>query len=224
MYEKKKINISNILLFIAVIIIFIEFRYICELYCCNYFYKEDIAKLNEEIEDLKDKKYFLDEEFFIYDSDYHKVDEVDEEIKNEVESEAVVENVIDEEVEEILTVKDFSTGDRYTVNEIQKIDGISNEECGVTLFEDKTFQIYMGWGTWHIGYYEMDDEKLICYSNRLEWESGGTGYKETDVIFTFAIKEKNLLELTDIKFNVEDTEKLVFEDGIKVGYTYSMKD
>lgn len=113
----------------------------------------------------------------------------------------------------------------YTVNEIKSDEvGISNEYCGVQLLENNKFIINMGWGYWHKGNYEIKSSKLICKSTQLEWDGGaGAGNKPTDVIFTFEIINENKLKLDNIEINDTKNEKLVFEDGLKVGMTYSKK-
>lgn len=111
---------------------------------------------------------------------------------------------------------------KYTVNEVREDEaGVSNEECGVEIKEDKFFEIYMGWGSWHTGKYTIEDDKLICKSTVFEWESGGYGRKDTDVVFTFKIIDDNTLELESIELN--DKDGTVYEDGLEVGMTYSQK-
>ncbi|MBR2047750.1 MAG: hypothetical protein IJ960_04050 [Oscillospiraceae bacterium] len=112
----------------------------------------------------------------------------------------------------------------YTVNEVAADEaGVTNEECGVTLLEDGTFRIYMGWGAWHEGTYEIRVNTLICTSNTLAWDGGaGPGSRETDVVFTFAIRSENLLELTDITIHDENSDNLVYADGLRPGMTYSI--
>ena len=82
----------------------------------------------------------------------------------------------------------------------------------------------MGFGAWHSGKYEINNNKLICNSNLLESESGGYVKKSTNVIFTFNIINENKLELSDI--NIKDTknEKLIYPEGLTVGMTYSIKN
>ena len=112
----------------------------------------------------------------------------------------------------------------YTVNEIKLDDaGVSNEECGITLQENNEFQIYMGWGAWHSGKYEIENNTLICKSTLLEWESGEYGSRSTNVIFTFKIVDKSKLELSNIDINDSDNEKLVYKEGLTEGMTYSIK-
>lgn len=112
----------------------------------------------------------------------------------------------------------------YTVNEVKTDDvGVSNEECGVKLQENKYFEIYMGWGSWHSGKYEIQGNTLTCSSTAFEWESGGYGKEDTDVVFTFEIIDENTLKLTDIQINDQDNENLIYEDGLEIGMTYSQK-
>ena len=112
----------------------------------------------------------------------------------------------------------------YTVNQIAADEaGVSNEECGITLFADGSFQIYMGWGVWHEGSYALQDDRLICSSATLSWDGGGgPGSRDTDVTFTFLIREENLLELTDIQIRDTNTQNLIYTDGLTVGMTYSI--
>ena len=112
----------------------------------------------------------------------------------------------------------------YTVDQVKQDEvGISNEECGVELQENNKFQLYMEFGSWHSGKYEIINNNLICKSTLLEWESGGYGNKNIDVIFTFKIVNNNKLELLDIHINDSDSEKLVYREGFTVGMTYSIK-
>jgi len=113
----------------------------------------------------------------------------------------------------------------YTVNEVKSDEvGISNEYCGVELLENNEFIVHMGWGYWHNGIYEIEDNKLICKSKELEWDGGaGPGSISTDVIFTFEIINDNKLKLDNIKINDTDNETLVFNDGLEIGMTYSKK-
>ena len=113
----------------------------------------------------------------------------------------------------------------YTVNEIQLDDAeVSNEGCGVTLKENNSFVVDMGWGKWHSGNYEIKDDMLICRSNEVAWDGGGgPGERATDVVFNFRIINENKLELVSIDINDPDTEKLIYDDGLKIGMTYSKK-
>ena len=138
------------------------------------------------------------------------------------EEQAVIANEVknQEEAEKKIVLKPGN----YTVNEIREDEaGVTNEECGVEIKENKYFEIYMGWGAWHTGKYEIVDDELICKSTVFEWESGGYGRKDTDVVFTFKILDENKLELKDIQINTEDKEGLVYDDGLEIGMTYSKK-
>lgn len=112
----------------------------------------------------------------------------------------------------------------YLVNEVALDEGgVSNADCGVLLRDDGTCMLYMGWGMWHEGSYEIQNSQLICRSTKLEWDGGGgPGSRETDVVFTFAIREENLLELTDITVGDPDTHNLVSPAAFTVGMTYSI--
>lgn len=111
----------------------------------------------------------------------------------------------------------------YTVNEIKKDEaGVPNVECGVTLKENNDFMIYMGWGAWHSGKYEIKNNQLICTSTLLEWDGGaGPGERETDVIFTFKIINEDKLQLSSIDIKDSNKEKLIYDEGLTVGMTYS---
>ena len=112
----------------------------------------------------------------------------------------------------------------YTVDQVKEDEvGVSNEECGVKLQENNKFQIYMGFGSWHSGKYEIKNNNLICKSTLLEWESGEYGSRNTDVVFTFKIVNNNKLELSNIDINDSNSEKLVYKEGLTVGMTYSIK-
>lgn len=143
-----------------------------------------------------------------------------QEQKKEEQAKIVNETKEKEEAEKKITLK---TGN-YTVNEVREDEvGVSNEECGVEIKENKYFEIYMGWGAWHTGKYEIVDDELICKSTVFEWESGGYGRKDTDVVFTFKILDENLLELEDIEINDKENERVVYDDGLEIGMTYSKK-
>lgn len=112
----------------------------------------------------------------------------------------------------------------YTVNEIKEDEaGVPNEECGVKLKENNEFEVYMGWGAWHSGKYEINDNKLICKSILVQYEPGPTT-KDTDVIFTFDILDTNKLKLESIKVNDTINDKLIYKEGLEEGMTYSIKD
>lgn len=112
----------------------------------------------------------------------------------------------------------------YTVNEVSEDEaGVSNYECGVEIKSNNEFEIYMGWGAWHSGKYEIDNNKLICKSILFNWESGSAGSRETDVVFTFDIIETNKLQLSNIQINDEDSDKLIYDEGLTIGMTYSIK-
>ena len=81
----------------------------------------------------------------------------------------------------------------------------------------------MGFGSWHSGKYEIKNNNLICKSTLLEWESGEYGSRSTDVVFTFKIVNNNKLELSDIDINDNNSDKLVYKEGLTVGMTYSIK-
>ena len=113
----------------------------------------------------------------------------------------------------------------YTVNEINTDEDMpSNEDCGVRLLENNKFEIYMGFGAWHKGAYEIKDNNLICKSVSLEWDGGaGAGERKTDVTFTFGILTSNKLELKEIDINDKDNDNLIYKEGLSVGMTYSIK-
>lgn len=115
----------------------------------------------------------------------------------------------------------------YTVNEVNDNDVealVSNADCGIRLLEDSKFVIYMGYGNWHNGNYEIKNNKLICKSVQLEWDGGaGSGNKPADVIFTFEIINENKLKLDNIEKDDTIEGNVVIEDGLKLGMTYSKK-
>ncbi len=121
-------------------------------------------------------------------------------------------------------ITELELGD-YTVNEIREDDaGVTNDGCGVKLMENNEFQVYMGWGAWHEGKYKIEKNQLICSSTLLEWDGGaGPGSKPTDVIFTFNIVNENKLQLINIVINDTENENLIYEDGLEIGMTYSIK-
>ena len=113
---------------------------------------------------------------------------------------------------------------KYTVNEV-KYDGvgISNEECGILLKENDEFEIYVGYGCWYSGNYEIKNDELVCSATKYETESGGYYSEATDVILKFRIIKNNNLELLTIDVNDLKTNIRSFEDGFTIGMTYSIK-
>ncbi len=76
---------------------------------------------------------------------------------------------------ENVSIKDNSitleVGKYFTVNEIIDDEaGVSNESVGILLKENNQFEIYMGWGFWHSGTYEIKNNILVCKSTLLAWE------------------------------------------------------
>lgn len=119
----------------------------------------------------------------------------------------------------------LAVGD-YTVNEVQlDAGGVSNVDCGITLRGDGSCMLYMGWGTWLEGSYEIAGGQLICRCTTLEWDGGGgPGSQETDAVLTFAIREENLLELSDIAVCDPESDNLVAPAAFSVGMTYSIQN
>ncbi len=209
--ETLKIGLSTFFLILAIIVIIIMAFFIFKLYNENSIVKNDVTQLNNEIRNLKENT-----------------------IGNLQSSTHNISNSNDLTNTTMNTLKDSTSTKNnnniklkmgtYTVNEIQSDEnGVSNEECGVEIKENNEFKIYMGWGTWHSGKYEITDNSLICKSTLLEWESGDYGQKNTNVIFTFKIINNNKLELTNIDINDTNNEKLIYEDGLTIGMTYSIK-
>lgn len=65
---------------------------------------------------------------------------------------------------EITLKKGNYTIDKVTADEA----GVTNEECGITLKENEQFEVYIGFGNWHVGKYEINNQKLICKSTVLK--------------------------------------------------------
>lgn len=113
----------------------------------------------------------------------------------------------------------------YYINEVGlDEDGISNEDCSVMLAKGNKFVIYLGWGFWHTGKYEIKDGKLICTSDLLSWESGGFGSENVNVIFYFDIVNDNLLSLTKIDYDKDYDRIELHDNSFEIGFTYSKKN
>ena len=204
-----KISLSTVLLFIAILVIIVMDYYI---YTEKTNYNRQIADLEANTANMQDT----------IDELQGKIDSISNTInsdkisnnENTTNNSGNVEN-------NTITLK---TGE-YTVNEVKDDEGgVSNEECGVLLEENNKFEIYMGWGAWHSGKYEIKNNILICRSTLLEWDGGaGPGERATDVIFTFDIVNENKLKLSNIDINDTDNEKLVYKEGLTIGMTYSIK-
>ena len=113
----------------------------------------------------------------------------------------------------------------YTVDEVKYDEaGVSNAECGITLKENNEFKIYMGWGTWYSGKYEIKENKLICKAVLNEWDGGpGAGNRKTDVIFTYKILDNNKVQLSSIEDNDSEYQNNFYEEALSIGMTYSIK-
>ena len=213
MEEKKsvKISLSTFFLFLAIIVIMVMALYI---------YIEKINS-NKEIADLEANATIMRD----------KIDELQgkiDSISNTINSDKIsnTENITNHSGNAENNTITLKTGN-YTVNEVESDEcGVTNEECGVRLKENNEFEIYMGWGVWHSGKYEIKNNSLICKSTLLAWAGGaGPGERATDVIFTFNIVNDNKLKLSniDINDNSTDIERLVYKEGLTIGMTYSIK-
>lgn len=122
--------------------------------------------------------------------------------------------------------KDFilSLGE-YTVDEVKYDEaGVSNAGCGITLKENYEFKIYMGWGAWFTGTYEIMENKLICKAVVYEWDGGpGAGNRATDVVFTYKILNDNKVQLSNINDNDLEYQNNFYEEALSIGMTYSIK-
>ncbi len=204
----EKVNISNFFLILAIVVIIIMGFVIYKLY-------NDSQASNLRVEALKEELSIS--ENTIKDLQ-NKVNNLQGTIDNV--SKALNPDASNSEEKNISSLK---VGN-YTVNEVKEDEaGISNEECGVKLKENNDFEIYMGWGTWHTGKYEIKDGNLICKSTLFKWENGEDGSRKTDVVFIFKIVNSNKLELTSIDVKDKNTEKLIYNDGLTIGMTYSVK-
>ncbi len=210
--ETIKISLSTVFLILTIIVIIIMTFFIFKFYNENSIAKNDVAQLNNQIKNLE-----------------NTISNLQQPTHNISNS-----NDLTNTTTAINTSKDSASTKNdnniklkmgmYTVNEIQSDEnGVSNEECGVEIKENNEFKIYMGWGTWHSGKYEITDNSLICKSTLFEWESGDYGQRNTNVTFTFKIINNNKLELTNIDINDTNNEKLIYKDGLTIGMTYSIK-
>ena len=112
----------------------------------------------------------------------------------------------------------------YTIDQVSlDAGGVSNEGTGFRINDDGTFSAFMGWGFGHEGTYEIHGKQLICTSNLFYWESGSTGERVTNVVFTFDASTYGMLKLTGIQIKDENTDKLILPEAISPGNTYSIK-
>lgn len=112
----------------------------------------------------------------------------------------------------------------YTVDEIIYDEcGVSNEECGIELKENNEFEVYLGWGAWYTGKYEIKDNELICKTTTYRWEGGGYGNREANVIFTYSIIDDNKLQLTNIEDLDTKYKNTFYEDALSLYMIYSIK-
>jgi len=112
----------------------------------------------------------------------------------------------------------------YTIDQIAlDAGGVSNADTGFRINADGTFSAFMGWGFGHSGTYEIQGKQLICTSNLFYWESGSTGERPTNVVFTFDAATPGMLKLMGIQIEDENTDKLILPEAISPGNTYSMK-
>ena len=112
----------------------------------------------------------------------------------------------------------------YTIDQISlDAGGVSNEGTGFRINADGTFSAFMGWGFGHSGTYEIQGKQLVCTSNLYYWESGSTGERTTNVVFTFDASVYGTLKLMGIQIKDENTDKLILSDAIAPGNTYTIK-
>ena len=113
----------------------------------------------------------------------------------------------------------------YTVEEVKYDEaGVSNFDCGITLKENNEFKIYMGWGSWYSGKYEIKENNLICKANLNEWDGGaGAGNRATNVTFTYKILDDNKIKLINIEDNDTEYQNNFYEEALSIGMTYSIK-
>ena len=114
----------------------------------------------------------------------------------------------------------------YFVNELRDVDNeLSNADCSVTLREDNRFMLYLGWGQWYAGQYEIREKDLLCTATVREWDGGGgAGDEPANVLFRFEILEENKIQLKEAKNNDPTSDRKEFGNGFEIGMTYSKKD
>lgn len=192
--------------------------------CCNLYNGAYIFRLNKEKNEERDKVGTLNTTITELEK---KIDTLQQKLNT------IANTLNDDGIKNDLSSKESSMSNNkytlklgnYKVNEVKVNDsGVSNEECEVKLKENNKFEIYMGWSAWHLGNYEIKECSLICYSNSRESQVGQERTKTfTDVRFTIKILTDNKLELESIDIKDTNTEKLVFNEGLAVGMTYSIK-
>ncbi len=105
----------------------------------------------------------------------------------------------------------------------EKIDdaGVSYKSCGVTLDNNNLCSINEGFGSFRLGTYSIDGNKLICTTLINRTESGETAYFEANVIYEFEIVDTNKIKLTKI---IDNSGKAIDSIGLEEGMTYSFSE
>lgn len=113
----------------------------------------------------------------------------------------------------------------YFVNQIQTDEsGVSNEDCSITLLENNAFHLYMGWGMWHEGSYDIQGAHLICRSNVFAWDGGpGAGSQLVDIVIRFEKISENKIRLVSIEDRDSEELGAISPAGFSIGMTYSLK-
>lgn len=145
----------------------------------------------------------------------------------ELENSKQSENTITTKVEDIDKVEDNNILDfgEYLINEVKEDeDGVTNNECSIRIMMGNKFSMYLNWGFWLEGTYEIENNKLICTAEVLSWEGGaGPGSEECKDVITYEILENNTLKLLSIDKNTQNN-KNNYSDGFVVGYTYTKQE
>lgn len=213
--EKKegKISLSTIFLTIAFIVIVVMMCFMYKIYNDKEIADSKIEELTSQTNNLQSELNSLQD----------KVENTTQMINNVEKTENLIE--VDSKLNNTDNDEIILELGNYTVDQVMDDEGgVSNSECGVELKENNEFIIYMGYGVWHLGKYELKNNQLICKSTQLEWDGGaGPGQKSTDVIFSFDIINQNKLKLLNIDINDKNNEKLVYPEGLSIGMTYSKK-
>lgn len=229
--EKKKtlkINLSSAFLIIAIVVILIMTIYIYKCYNEKINETKEIDKLNTQVSQLQNTIHTLQNEI----SQNSEKDTNKNTINSEnVENTNNQNNVSNENKQNSSSGSvnenkiDLKMGN-YTIDEfVMDEAGVTYEECGVTLKENKEFEIYIGFGIYHTGKYEIKNQKLVCKSTILKAISGGPEEERTttDVIFTFDIINDKKLKMSTINNNDKNVKIESFQDIFKTGMTYSIK-
>ncbi|MGM9970436.1 MAG: hypothetical protein ACI35S_08585 [Anaeroplasma sp.] len=228
--KKIKVSLSEIIIFLLIVTIFVMGFYIYKLNKDKYYItigsSQEIERLNNKINDLKDKNVVLE--------DSEEIKELNDKIKeleNKNESLQIsLDYYLEQDDNSYVFVREITNKkiSEYIIDE-KIIDGagISYEDVSITLYEDNVCEIYEGYGNGLTGVYRIDDKKLIANMVLATGEEGALCYSDTNVIFEFEIVNDATIKLINIKDNNKleegQTSQYIENDVFEKGMTYSIK-